>query len=88
MQRAENAIGRVTETVLELRRITREISEEAGEQTKGIERINRAIGSIDAATRLNAGLVIDSTRSARTLEDQVAELSNIIAVMRLAGEGK
>ncbi len=88
VRRAEQAIGGVIEAVVRVNDIMGEISSASDEQNRGIEQINIAVAQLDEVTQRNAGLVTESARSAHTMETEVSELSNSIAVLRLAGQGR
>lgn len=76
------------EAVVRVNDIMGEISSASDEQNRGIEQINIAVAQLDEVTQRNAGLVTESARSAHTMETEVGELSNSIAVLRLAGQGR
>ncbi len=87
VRQAEQAIEAVIEAVIKVNDIMGEIASASDEQNRGIEQVNCAVAQMDEVTQRNAGLVGESARSARTLETQVGELANSIAVLRLAGQG-
>lgn len=88
VQQAERAIGAVIESVLKVNDIMSEIAAASREQSAGIEQVNTAVAEMDEVTHRNAGLVLESARAAQTMNAQVAELSNSVSVLRLAGQGK
>jgi aerotaxis receptor len=85
---AERAIEGVIESVLKVNDIMSEIAAASREQSAGIDQVNTAVAQMDEVTHRNAGLVLESARAANTMNAQVAELSNAISVLRLAGQGK
>ena len=87
VQQAEQAIGVVIEAVLKVNEIMGEISSASDEQNRGLEQVNIAVAQMDEVTQRNAGMVVESARSAHIMETQVSELANSIAVLRLAGQG-
>ncbi|HYQ39804.1 MAG TPA: methyl-accepting chemotaxis protein, partial [Pseudomonas sp.] len=88
VQQAERAIEAVIASVLKVNDIMSEIAAASREQSAGIDQVNTAVAQMDEVTHRNAGLVLESARAAQTMNAQVAELSNAISVLRLAGQGK
>jgi len=88
VHQAERAIETVIESVLKVNDIMSEIAAASREQSVGIEQVNSAVAQMDEVTHRNAGLVLESARAAQTMNAQVADLSNAISVLRLAGQGK
>jgi methyl-accepting chemotaxis protein len=73
--------------VTSVRRVTdimAEISTATHEQEAGIEQINQAVGEMDAVTQQNAALVEEAAAAAQSLEEQSAELEQVVRVFRLA----
>jgi hypothetical protein len=48
----------------------------------GIERIGRAIGSMDGMTRQDSALVEEASAAAESLSDQAAQVDAVLAVFR------
>jgi methyl-accepting chemotaxis protein len=74
------------EVVASVKRVTDimdEISSASREQTSGIEQINQAITQMDETTQQNAALVEQSAAAAEALQDQAANLVNVVNVFRL-----
>ena len=63
--------------------IMHEITAATGEQSSGIEEINRAMGHIDDITQQNAALVEQAAAAAQSLQDQAAQLAQTAAVFKL-----
>jgi methyl-accepting chemotaxis protein len=63
--------------------IVAEIASASGEQSAGIEQVNRAIADMDASTQHNAALVEESAAAATSLRDQTEKLSGVVALFRL-----
>jgi len=75
------------EVVGSVRRVTDLIGEISGasiEQSQGIEQVNHTITQIDETTQQNAALVEEATAAARSMEDQAADLAQLVAHFRLA----
>ena len=64
----------IVESVRQVAGIIGEISVAAGEQSAGIESVNREVSGIDRMTRQNAALVEDATRSVATLNARAVSL--------------
>ncbi|WP_211464019.1 methyl-accepting chemotaxis protein [Collimonas silvisoli] len=64
--------------------IMHEITAATGEQSSGIEEINRAMGHIDDITQQNAALVEQAAAAAESLQDQAAQLAQTAAVFKLS----
>ena len=60
-----------------------EITAASQEQTAGIEQINQAITQMDAVTQQNAALVEEAAAAAESLQDQAANLSQVVSVFTL-----
>jgi methyl-accepting chemotaxis protein len=69
-------IGRVTQLV-------GQISQATGEQRRGIDTIDGAVGRLDHVTQQNAALVDDAASSANSLQSQAAELAAVVDVFEL-----
>ncbi|MFB8829533.1 methyl-accepting chemotaxis protein [Azotobacter sp. CWF10] len=85
--KAEATIQQVVEAVLKVNGIMNEIAAASDEQARGIELVNQAVAQMDEVTQCNAELVQQSARNAANLDTQVADLSNVISVLRLGGRG-
>ncbi len=87
-RQVEQAGHTMDEIVVAVKRVTDimgEISAASGEQSQGIEQVNRAISQMDHTTQQNAALVEQAAAAAETLQDQAASLSQAVAVFQLSG---
>ncbi len=76
------------EVVSSVRRVTdiiAEITAASQEQSAGIEQVNQAITQMDQVTQQNAALVEEAAAAADSLQEQAANLSEIVGVFRVAG---
>ncbi len=81
MQEIVDSVKRVTD-------IMSEITAASVEQTDGIEQINQAITQMDEVTQQNAALVEEAAAAAQSLQDQAANLSQVVSVFNLgSGHG-
>jgi methyl-accepting chemotaxis protein len=74
------------EVVASVRRVTDimgEITAASLEQSAGIEQVNQAIAQMDQVTQQNAALVEEASAAAESLQDQAANLSQVVGVFRL-----
>ncbi len=76
MQAIVTSVQRVTT-------IMADISAASGEQSSGIEQVNRAITQMDNVTQQNAALVEEAATATRSLEEQAARLADAVAVFRI-----
>ncbi len=66
-----------------------EISAASGEQSSGIEQVNRTVAQLDEVTQRNAALVEEATAAARSMEEQAGGLAAAVAVFRIeTGQGR
>jgi len=55
----------------------------SGEQSQGIEQVNRAVSEMDEMTQQNAALVEEATAAAKSLQEQASELVKSVSRFRL-----
>jgi methyl-accepting chemotaxis protein len=60
-----------------------EITGASQEQAAGIEQVNQAIVQMDGVTQQNAALVEEAAAAAQALQDQAADLAQVVGVFRL-----
>ncbi len=75
MEDIVRSIGRVTG-------IMNEISHASDEQSAGIEQVNQAITEMDTVTQQNAALVEEATAAAASMQDQAAQLAEVVSVFK------
>lgn len=71
MQEIVVAIGDVTKMIAD-------ITEASHEQHEGIEQINKSVNQMDQVTQQNAALVEQAAAAAESLQDQTAQLQNLV----------
>ncbi|HAV37279.1 MAG TPA: methyl-accepting chemotaxis protein [Massilia sp.] len=76
---------RVVHSVRQVNDIMAEISAASGEQERGIEQINQAIGEMDMVTQQNASLVEEAAAAAQSLRDQSGGLVDTVSVFKIPG---
>ncbi len=78
----------MTEVVGSIRNVSSmvgEIAHTSAEQTQGIERINTAIGEMNGVTQQNAARVQEAAAQAQALQDQAAQLEQVVRAFKLNG---
>ncbi|MFZ6657519.1 methyl-accepting chemotaxis protein [Undibacterium sp. TJN19] len=74
------------EVVASVRRVTdivAEIASASQEQSSGIEQVNHAIVDMDNMTQQNAALVEQASAAAQALNDQAAELAQVVNIFKV-----
>jgi len=79
MQEIVNSVKRVTD-------IMEEVAAASREQSSGIGQINQAITQMDQVTQQNAALVEEAAAAAQSLQDQSANLAEVVSVFKIGGE--
>ncbi len=77
MDEIVTAVKRVTDVMAE-------IAAASQEQSSGIEQVNTAITQMDDVTQQNAALVEEASAAAESMEEQAQNLSEVVAVFKLA----
>jgi len=76
----------MTEVVASIQRVTGimgEITSASHEQEVGIEQINQAVAEMDTVTQQNAALVEEAAAATGALEQQAAQLAQVVSVFKL-----
>jgi len=77
MEEIVNSVKRVTD-------IMAEITAASQEQSSGIEQVNQAVTQMDQTTQQNAALVEEAAAAAESMKEQAGNLSQAVAVFKLA----
>ena len=83
---AGTTMNEIVESVKRVTDIMGEITAASQEQTAGIEQINTAITQMDEVTQQNAALVEEAAAAAESLQDQAANLSQVVSVFKIDGQ--
>jgi len=83
VQQAGSTMEQVVASVRRVSDVVAEISAASGEQSTGIEEVNKAIVQMDEVTQQNAALVEQAAAAAGSLQEQAANLAGVVAVFRL-----
>ncbi|OWQ93537.1 hypothetical protein CDN99_03485 [Roseateles aquatilis] len=84
VERAGQTMHEISDSISRVSRIVAEISHATVEQSGGINQIGTAISQLDQMTQQNAALVEESAAAAQSLQHQADELSQSVAVFKLA----
>ncbi len=79
-------LGDIVGSVEKVASIVAEIAASAGDQASGIERVQRAVSSMDRVTQQNAASAEQSSSAAAELSSQAGTLSRMLSTFQLAGE--
>ena len=80
---AGSTMADIVASVARVTDIMAEITSATGEQQAGIEQVNEAIVQIDSATQQNAALVEQAAAAAGSMQQQAAELADVVHVFNL-----
>src|SRR5690606_10424687 len=81
---AGNTIHEVVESVKRVTDIMEEITAASQEQASGIEQVNRAVTQMDQVTQQNAALVEEAAAASQSMQEEAANLAQIVSVFRLS----
>jgi methyl-accepting chemotaxis protein len=82
----DQAGATMEEVVVSVKRVTdiiAEIAEASEEQRNGIQQVNRAITQMDTVTQQNAALVEEAAAASNAMQEQAANLSQMVSVFQL-----
>ena len=83
VDQAGTTMGEIVVSISRVTDVMAEIRAASAEQTSGIEQINQAIAEMDNVTQQNAALVEQAAAAAESLQDQTANLSQVVAAFHL-----
>ncbi|MHA4867090.1 methyl-accepting chemotaxis protein [Duganella sp. PWIR1] len=81
-------MSRVVQSVQQVTSIMGEIVEASREQSAGIAQVNLAVTDIDSTTQQNAALVEQAAAAAGSLQEQAANLQQVVSVFKLDESGQ
>jgi methyl-accepting chemotaxis protein len=81
-----NTMKEIVVSIKRVNDIMAEIASASGEQSTGIEEISTAVSQMDEMTQQNAALVEEAAAAAESLQSQADQLTQSVAVFRLADE--
>lgn len=80
-------MARVQQSIKQMSDIVGEIAAASEEPSRGIERVNLAVGQMDEVTQQNAALVEQAAAAAHSLEEQATSLKDAVSVFKLGDSG-
>ncbi|SDC11012.1 methyl-accepting chemotaxis protein [Massilia sp. PDC64] len=83
VDQAGMTMSEVVDSIRKVSDIVAEIASASGEQSAGIEQVNKAIADMDSSTQHNAALVEESAAAATALRDQADKLAEVVALFHL-----
>ena len=86
VDRAGMTMSEVVDSIRKVSDIVAEIASASGEQSTGIEQVNKAIADMDSSTQHNAALVEESAAAATALRDQADKLAEVVALFQIGGQ--
>ena len=86
VQQAGTTMDEIVTSVQRVTDIMAEISAASQEQSAGIDQVNQTVMQMDETTQQNAALVEEATAAARSMEDQANQLTEAVAVFRIAAD--
>ncbi|KQV40878.1 methyl-accepting chemotaxis protein [Massilia sp. Root335] len=84
VDQAGMTMSEVVDSIRKVSDIVAEIASASGEQSTGIEQVNRAIAEMDSSTQHNAALVEESAAAATALRDQADKLAEVVSLFHLS----
>jgi methyl-accepting chemotaxis protein len=88
VERAGATMEEIVTSVKQVTDIMAEITAASREQSTGIEEVNRAIAQMDQVTQQNSALVEEAAAAAASLQDQSAQLAQVVGGFKLDGSGR
>ena len=84
VERAGNAMQKVSTSISRVAQMMGEISASSLEQSTGIEQVNQAVVQMDRMTQQNAALVEEAAAAASSLHDQTRQLKEAVSVFEIS----
>jgi methyl-accepting chemotaxis protein len=86
VDQAGATMSEVVDSIRKVSDIVAEIASASGEQSAGIEQVNRAIADMDSSTQHNAALVEESAAAATALSEQADKLAEVVSLFHIGTE--
>ncbi len=83
VNRAGSSLGEILSSIKQVADIVADIASASSEQAGGVEQINRALTQMDEVTQHNSAMVEENAATARTLQQQAADMDERIGRFRL-----
>ena len=88
VDQAGHTTGEIVGAIKRVTDIVGEISAASAEQSSGVAQVGQAVTAMDQATQQNSALVEESAAAAHSLQEQVRQLVDAVAVFKLAQGGR
>lgn len=86
-EESKKSLDEILEGVSYVNGLIDEIAQASSEQAEGIKEINSAVYSLDEVTKENAGIAVNSERSAMNLKEEVGSLNRVVEQLKNLVEG-
>ncbi|OCJ17481.1 chemotaxis protein [Rhizobium sp. AC44/96] len=83
--RAGDTLHKISEQVMGINNLIREISASASEQAIGLKEVNQAMNQMDQVTQQNAAMVEETTAASVALNDEAQTLQQLVTRFRVGG---
>jgi len=83
VDKAGQTMSEIVASIGHVTSIMNEITNATDEQSAGIEQVNQAITEMDQVTQQNAALVEQASAAAEAMQDQAAQLADVVSVFTL-----
>ncbi len=84
--RAGGTLHKISEQVMNINGLIRQISASASEQAIGLKEINQAMNQMDQVTQQNAAMVEEATAASVALNDEAQTLNALVLRFRVSGQ--
>ena len=82
---AGSALGRISDQVMQINSLIRQISSSASEQAVGLKEINSAVNQMDQVTQQNAAMVEETTAASMVLGEEAEQLRQVVSRFTISG---
>ena len=82
VHQAGSTMTEIVESIRDVTHIMGNIAEASSAQTQGIARVNEAIADMNQVTQQNAALVEQAAAAAQSLQDQAAQLEDVVSIFK------
>ncbi len=83
VNRAGESLDAILQSIKQVSDFVADIASASSEQADGVEQVNRALVQMDEVTQHNSAMVEENAATARTLQQQAADMDEMIARFRL-----
>jgi len=82
VHQAGATMNEIVESIRHVTDIMGNIAEASSYQTEGIQRVNEAVNDMNHVTQQNAALVEEAAAAAQSLQDQAAQLEDVVSIFK------